>query len=200
MRRGSTRFPGKNLAPLGGQPLYRWTLDAARFLGYPYTVFHNYPGPFLPADVREVLYEGDGTTMQEVARALDADLFVMLPVTSPFRDTAIIRAAVARMVEEPRLKASFAVKKVKDGFYYNGYADSVNHTARWRGGRRYPEPLEMYRETGGFYVLRRCQLEKIHPLMCAANERRMVRDRYGFDIDTAEDLREAQAWLNTVSG
>lgn len=195
MRQGSKRLPGKNLKQFAGKPLYQWTIEAALQLGYKYAVFHNYDKLELPDSVEEHRYTGQGLTMDKLT-CLDADIFVMLPATSPIRDMGAVKTAATMLVENKELKCVFAVKKLRDGFYYNGYADNINFTTRWRTVKGYPEPLEVYRETGSFYVFRRCQIFKPHILDCASQNRHMIPDRYAIDIDSEEDFTKAERYLH----
>lgn len=197
MRKGSKRFPGKNMAPLAGLPLYQYTLMDAHRLGYPYTIFHNYDKLNLVSGVTEIKYPGEGTTMDRVAH-IPGDIFIMLPATSPFRDLEEIRHAVQMMLDRPELKIIFSVKKLRDGFYYDGWANNLNFSQKWRNDKVYPEPLEVYRETGSFYIFRRCQLYEDHITKCAAHERHMVPDKFGIDINTEADLKEAEKWLDVM--
>ena len=204
MRKGSKRFPGKNVAMFRGHPLYMHTVQTAALLGHPYYLIHDYNPLPMPLPMLHNIHEvkekaehagDDHKTAEAILDAgIDADTYILLQVTSPVRDIGMIRAAVAFLEAWPTFKAVFAVKKLKDGYYYDGTAESMNHDKELRGYNAYPKPLEAFRETGNFYVFRACQLKEPHILHCAASERYMMADPYGLDIDTSEDLKGAEPW------
>lgn len=109
-RGGSKGLPGKNLKPLGRQPLIAWTIQAALASRYIDRLIlssddeeiiataeeHGCPAPFVrPAN----LAQDDSTAVDVALHALDAldeqfDLLVWLQPTSPFRTTADIDACL----------------------------------------------------------------------------------------------------------
>ncbi len=195
MRKDSRRFPGKNLAPLGGKPLYLWTVETALALGYPYTVFHNYEALDLPKGARAVRYAGDGMAMSGLS-VLDADVFVMLPATSPFRSVEQLCLAVTDFAGDPVARVGIFARPCV-GLYYDEAARPLNFDqAGGMGEHARPRPI--YRECGGAFLFRRTQLEQRHVLECEPAERRIYVDPFGVDIDTEADLRAAEAWLASV--
>lgn len=114
LRKGSTRLPGKNVRPLGGKPLHLWTQETALALGWPYHVYHNYEELVLLSGAQEHRYEGEGMRM-DLLQELGADVYVMLPATSPFRDVDYIRRVVRQFVGQPRFKVMIPVADLRRG-------------------------------------------------------------------------------------
>ena len=191
LKEGSKRLPGKNTRPLGGVPLYQWTVATGLALGIPYHVYHNYEKLELPAGVIEHRYTGDGMTMDRLSE-LDADVFVMLPVTSPFRDTTQIRDTVKAFCRDALALVMLPVVKCPTGRYYNAIKEPVNC------GAAYYSPRDvLFRECGSLFIFRSCQLGKPHIMDCEAEEKRMFIDPVGIDIDTEDDFRGAERWLTS---
>jgi len=103
-RYGSTRFPGKPLAPIGGRPLIEWVYRRARDLRGASAVVVATDDARIAAVVRDfggdvVMTRADHATgtdrVAEVAAGLDCDVVVNLQGDEPLFDTD----AVARMVE-----------------------------------------------------------------------------------------------------
>lgn len=113
-RAGSKRFPGKNLAVLGGKPLIAWSIEAARSSRFVDRIVvssdstkiidearsFGADAPF----VRPAHLAADGaSTWDTLAHALDEvagfDLVVLLQPTSPLRTTADVDAAIQLSVD-----------------------------------------------------------------------------------------------------
>ena len=109
-RAGSTRVPGKNIAPLAGHPLIAYTIAAARDSGLFGAVVVSTDSEEIAAVARRYGAEVPGlrpaaiagTTSPDiewVRHALDGtdwEVFSLLRPTSPFRTAATIRRAWAQ--------------------------------------------------------------------------------------------------------
>lgn len=112
-RGGSKSVPGKNLLPIGGEPLIAWTIDAARGSRYIDRLVlssddaaiidaarrHGCEAPF----VRDASLATDTATSIDVvldalARLPGHDIVVLLQPTSPLRTTADIDATLERLL------------------------------------------------------------------------------------------------------
>lgn len=113
-RYGSTRFPGKPLAPIGGRPLIEWVYRRARDLPDARAVVVATDDARIAEAVRAfggevVMTRPDHATgtdrVAEVAAGLDCDVVVNLQGDEPLFD----RDAVARMVAELGARADFDI-------------------------------------------------------------------------------------------
>lgn len=193
MRKGSQRLPGKNTMILGTKPLYHWTAEAAFIMGWPYYLFHNYEKDFAYLGIdNEIRYEGDGLTMDRLLD-LDADVFIMLPVTSPFRNAPDIKRAVEEFVASDA-KIMVPVVRCRQGTYYDESRRQVNVDPFGPLGEL-ANKHEMFRECGTVYAFRREQLHKDSFLSCSHSDRIFYIDPIGIDINTEADWKEAERWL-----
>jgi len=192
MRKDSNRLPGKNVRSLGGRPLYQWTEATARKFSNPYYVYHNFDSLALCNDVREVRYQGEGMTMDRLLD-VDAEIYVMFPVTSPFRDATDVRTAIQCFVQSTA-KVMVPVARCRPGTYYDKSRALINVDPYGPLGE-FAEKRDVYRECGSVYAFRREQLHKDCFLSCSNSERMFYVDPVGIDINTEEDWEEAERWL-----
>lgn len=191
MKKDSQRLPGKNARVLGGQPLYRWTVDTAKLLAFPYVLFHNYEPPILWMEdkAQEIVYTGDGIDRQhERLLELDADIYVLLSPTSPFRDAALYRQTILDFAADTWARVLVSLTPCRPGRYYDGCRQPVNFE---QGQKTTP----LYRESGALFIFRRVQLGERYFLDCDPEDRRTFLDPVGIDIDTEEDWQAAEAYL-----
>jgi len=193
IRKGSARFPGKNTFGLRGKPLYRWTLDHALQLNCPVYFSHDYePGQIeLPQnqniiEVRQKDIPQNNNLSQEIRRMrIDAEVFVLLQVTTPLRNMRMIQNYLKDFKNDRRLKCGIGAYKLKDGFYYSNDAYPYNFTIDHRRyGDCFKKPV--FVETGSFYFFRKCQLQKQH--ITDTLYKKIYEDSYNIDIDQIEDI------------
>jgi CMP-N,N'-diacetyllegionaminic acid synthase len=111
-RSGSTRVPGKNIAPLAGHPLIVYTIAAALEAQRFTTVLVSTESEEIAAVARRYgaeallrpaeLATATSPDVDWVVHAMDGrdeDCFALLRPTSPFRSAATIRRALDRLVE-----------------------------------------------------------------------------------------------------
>lgn len=122
-RYGSTRFPGKALADLGGKPLVQWVCEAARRCATLERVLVATDDDRIVAAVRAfggeaVMTRPDhpsGTDrLAEVARSLDADIVVNIQGDEPFLAPETIDAVVQPLLDDPTLSMSTACVLTED--------------------------------------------------------------------------------------
>ncbi len=128
-RSGSKRFPGKNLAKLGGLPLVclSWvTLDAFRIrmaaIGHEavlrlstdsQNIANAWPNEDRPADLRPVILSQDDTTSMDVVRyemrKCPSDMVILLQPTSPLLMVEDVEAVFHSACSEPTI----AIKQIQ---------------------------------------------------------------------------------------
>jgi N-acylneuraminate cytidylyltransferase len=127
-RSGSTRVPGKNVAPLAGHPLLAYSIAAARQSGLFTTVLVSTDSERIADVARRYGAEVPGLRPAELAGARspdiewvrlvlegrDEELFSILRPTSPFRTAATIRRAWDALMGVPGADSVRAVRPVKE--------------------------------------------------------------------------------------
>ncbi|TWT42415.1 CMP-N,N'-diacetyllegionaminic acid synthase [Phycisphaerae bacterium RAS1] len=200
-RSGSKRLPGKNLAPLGGQPLIRYTCDAALASGALDAIYVNTDSREI-ADVAEshgisspvlrpeALARDDTPTRDANIFLLDFlqrrgecyDAVMVLQPTSPFRTPHDISAAVA-LYEANRPCAVVSMSPVGPA----GWLGRVGRDGRLE---RLDGEDVIYRLNGAIYLYScidyRGGAQPPRTLVYAMPAAR------GVDIDTPEDLQHAE--------
>lgn len=200
MRKGSRRFPEKVLADLCGQPLYIYTVDLALALGFPYYLAHDFDDLYLPRGVNEIKrepqYAGDThKTNEEILKIIpESEYYVFLQATSPIRYLPDVSFWIDDFIGSEKYDVGFAAKVFAAGYYYNLMTNQgVNFNQNERTDNGCRKDL-VCKETGSFYIFKRCQLFKKHIL--DSDNRIIYPDKYCFDIDTREDLGRLERELN----
>lgn len=200
IRLNSQRVEGKNLQPLGGEPLLVHilrSLCAANNIDEVYVYCSN-PSikEYLPEGVkflqRDERLDSNTTLGAEIYDAfthdIDADIYILAHTTSPFIRTATIEDAAAR-VQSGEFDSAFSAKREQSFAWYEGKPlnYSLSHIPR-------TQDLEaVYIETSAFFIFRRevwCDKHRRigdYPYMA-------VTDRIeSIDIDNIDDLCLAEA-------
>jgi N-acylneuraminate cytidylyltransferase len=127
-RAGSTRVPGKNIAPLAGHPLIAYSIAAARASGLFTTVLVSTDSEEIAEIARRYGAEVPGLRPPEISGATspdiawvklvldgrDEELFSILRPTSPFRTAATIRRAWEQLHAVPDADSIRAIRPVKE--------------------------------------------------------------------------------------
>jgi N-acylneuraminate cytidylyltransferase len=127
-RAGSTRVPGKNIAPLAGHPLIAYSIAAARASGLFDAVLVSTDSEEIADVARRYGAEVPGLRPAEMAGARspdiewvrhvlagrDEELFSILRPTSPFRSADTIRRAWAALHAVPGADSVRAIRPVKE--------------------------------------------------------------------------------------
>jgi 3-deoxy-manno-octulosonate cytidylyltransferase (CMP-KDO synthetase) len=120
-RMGSSRFPGKPLAPILGRPMvehvFRGAADCDRLEGVYVATCDDEIRDAVERFGGEVLmtsaaHERATDRVAEAAEALDADVVVMIQGDEPMITPEMIRAAVAPIVEDPDVGCVNLVRRI----------------------------------------------------------------------------------------
>ena len=197
MRRGSKRLHEKNIKLYKKKPLYMHTFEIASKLGYPYYLFHNYGDEInLPEEIpgafeirgRTEHFAGDThRTCEEIrASGIDADIYILLQVTSPQRNLGDMKRWIKDFCGPTFPTVGAAVHILPDGYYYLNPGKQVNFNQADRTDNGCLKK-KIWKETGSFYIFRKSQLHETH-IMNSEN-RMFFYDKYNIDIDTEKDLK-----------
>ncbi|WP_309708149.1 acylneuraminate cytidylyltransferase [Pseudolysinimonas sp.] len=215
-RGGSKGVPGKNLRRVGGMPLVGRAVAAARGATGIDRVVVSTDDAEIAAVAREwgaevidrpAAIAGDEASSESAllhaldtlrARGVEADILVFLQATSPFIDSADLDDAIGRVAAGSEDAVFSAVESW--GFLWRHGADGmtgINHdpAARPRRQDRSPE----YLETGAFYVLDAAGFRVARHRFFGRTGVALVEERHALEIDTAEQLRLANAIAPLVS-
>ena len=211
-RGGSKRILGKNLVDLGGHPLIRWTIAAAKEAegGYPIYVTSDdtklleiVEGYGVVPHLRPAHLADDQATMRDVVRQFlkthpETEDLVLLYPTVPFRTSASVRAAMAfydqGTMEGPHRtlmsvhacnNRPFGGVQIIDG----KLAFSPESTAYFRG----QDTPTLYYANGAIYIINRSVVDKLNTqLFCAETVPFIMHGAENIDIDTPFDLELAR--------
>lgn len=194
MDKESTRFPGKNTYPFLGKMLYRYTVDFALSLGYDYHLIISdmYKAIALPR-AQQLHVHSLNMARLDVSKkiamlSLDADIYVLLQVTSPFRGNDFEYAL--QDFKNSYSECAVAVKSIANKYCYV-HNDPVNFLQSCRTYDGCNRSL-LRIETGGYYFFRKEQLTKQHILQSTPDKIMLCEDSFNIDIDTIDDLRNAE--------
>lgn len=216
-RGGSKRLPGKNLRPLGGKPLLRWTIDAALACPEVHRTILSTDDPEIAAvgraagcDVpfmRPAELSGDTASSVDVVRhALDQlpedpDWLVLLQPTSPFRTAADISAGLAQLqaagresliaVTEPEKNPHLMFRRASDSRLSSVVGIRL---ADLRHMRTQDMP-ECYEINGALYIVRVSWFRESGTLFDDDTLSLVMPRARSANIDTALDFAVAEAWL-----
>jgi CMP-N-acetylneuraminic acid synthetase len=202
MRKGSKRFPNKMLALLDGKPLYQYTAMHALVLGYEYHLFHDFDHLDLPEFVHEHKrlpeFAGDKhRTNEEILNSgLDADYYIFLQATSPIRDLALLQKQIESFVAKPDMEVAHTVCRLDPGYYYTQKGQRINFKQEARTDNGCEKDF-LFKETGGFFMFKKCQLFKKHIL--DSDKRMMFYTPFENDIDFPADLKKAERILKGIA-
>jgi CMP-N-acetylneuraminic acid synthetase len=175
-RMDSKRFPGKCLALLDGKPLLQHTIDFARSIDiqlYTFTrdqriidyVKDKTPIIYEPIELYDTPHNSTYEKMQYVNRILDVDYLILLQPTQPIRWKPTIEKIIKEIIEKD-IDFSFTS--------YEGLAEGTIERA----------------DDGAFYCYSKKSLKQDLKLV-----KKLFLNCYTFDIDTPEDLKECEEWL-----
>jgi CMP-N-acetylneuraminic acid synthetase len=220
-RGGSKRLPRKNVLPLGGRPLIRWTIDAARDSGVCADVLVSTDDDEIASVAREAgalvpwlrpaeLATDTASSASVIAHALawyerehgPVDAVLLLQPTSPFRSTGSIRGALRVYADQPGTDRHPVVS----------VSPATTHPAwtfAWQGGALRPslgwEPLALrsqelppaYALNGAIYVIPAADARAACPIVRPGVIPFLLTDvRESLDIDTVDDWALASYWAD----
>jgi YrbI family 3-deoxy-D-manno-octulosonate 8-phosphate phosphatase len=202
--------PGKNLRRVGGVPLIGRAVAAARNAGRVDRVVVSTDDDEIAAVAREWGAEvvdrpadlaGDAASSESAllhaldvlrARAVETSILVFIQATSPFVDPADLDDAIGRVAAGSEDVVFSAVESW--GFLWRHGADGmrgINHDPARRPRRQDRAPE--YLETGAFYVLDAAGFRVARHRFFGSTGVALVEQRHALEIDTAEQLRLANA-------
>ena len=218
-RQGSKRVPGKNIRNLGGKPLILWTLEIAKRLsrvcdtlistdGQEIASIAKEAGGLVPWLRPEELSSDTATSLDVVLHAADwyesvrgsVDGLLLLQPTSPFRSAAEMEQGINTFSDNPDTSVV-------------GVSPALNHpqwTFKIEGAQLVPflgrEGLKIrsqdlppaYCINGTFYLISPQTLRRERSFFLAGSMP-LISENPGsrIDIDTEEDGREAERFLET---
>lgn len=215
-RGGSKGVPGKNLRRVGGIPLIGRAVCAARAAASIQRVVVSTDDAEIAAVAREWGAEvvdrpadlaGDAASSELAllhtldalrARGVETEILVFVQATSPFIDPADLDDAVGRVAAGSEDVVFSAVESW--GFLWRHGADGmtgINHDPARRPRRQ--ERAPEYLETGAFYVLDAAGFRVAKHRFFGRTGVALVEERHALEIDTAEQLRLANAIAPLVS-
>lgn len=215
-RGGSKGVPGKNLRRVGGIPLIGRAVAAARGVPHIDRVVVSTDDDEIAAVAREWGAEvvdrpaslaGDTASSESAllhaldalrARGVETGILVFLQATSPFIDPADLGDAIGRVAAGSADVVFSAVESW--GFIWRHGDDGmtgINHDPAARPRRQDREPE--YLETGAFYVLDAPGFRVAKHRFFGSVGVALVEERHALEIDTAEQLRIANAIAPLVS-
>ena len=210
--RGSKGLPGKNMVPLAGQPLWRWSLDQARAAGAKrIIVTTDIPGileapsePDVTVLERPAELAGDTTPMAPVLlhaladEGLQGATSVLLQPTSPLRTSGDIRAVLTTL-KEGEHDLAMTVTQTDQGVLKYGTLQGTTFAplrdpAHCFANRQSLPPV--FRPTGAVYAFDRdwflqnkgFETDRIGAVVLPVER--------SIDIDNQADLDRAAAWLS----
>lgn len=199
IKMNSQRLANKNILPLNNYPLcYHLIKSLCQVKSidrvYVYCSSEKIKD-YIPQEAfflkRSEALDGEFTRGEEIYSAfvneIDADIYVLAHVTSPFLHSSTIAKAVEKVASGEN-DSAFTAKEIKTFCWYNGKPLNYSLTEIPR-----TQDIEaVYQETSGFYIFKKEIWEQHHrrigfsPYMC------VVDDFEGVDIDTEDDYKLAQ--------
>ncbi len=216
-RAGSVRLPGKNLKRIGGHSLIGWAVSAATSAQLVNDVIVSSDGDdilaegirygALPQRRPTALSQGEPGSLDRVlAYVLGAcgdahDIVVLLQPTVPDRRPGLVDECVQRLIET-KADSVFTARDLhfvwKRRVAHNGRSARSWHQVNCDGQRinrqDFIQADERWEEDGAVFV---CRAELLRQTGCRIGGRvEIVSNRRVVDIDTPQDLAEAEARLH----
>ncbi len=204
MKLNNRRLPGKNIMRFdNGEPLCHYVLTTLLSIKeidevYVYCSSETIK-EYIPAGVkylkRSVELDKDTTKINEViaafANEIEADIYVMSHVTSPFIEAASIRNGLAAVLGGA-YDSALAVQQLatflwKDGKPLNYQLDNIPRTQ---------DLPPVYAETSGFYIFKSDVIKQLHRRIGEKPFLVQVSQTEAVDVDEKEDFLIANAIYN----
>lgn len=205
-RAGSQRLPGKNVRPMAGIPMIRWTLDAAlasAVLDRIVVTSDDETVLGLARDARvetvrrpDALAGPEASVIDAVQHALeqvggDWDYVVLLQPTSPLRLAADIDGAV-RLCDSTAAPAVIAVSPLAKPAAFH---DRIDAAGRLSGA---PELENVVLINGAVYVGRPDVLFRERTFRCEGAQAYEIPVERASDVDTLADFLACEAYLTAI--
>lgn len=202
IRLNSKRVVGKNLRLLGDKPLMQYvltTLTRVHGVDEVYVYCSNETiKQYLPQNVkflkRPEYLDRDETLGKDIynefTRTIDADIYILAHVTSPFMKVSTFENAL-NMVKNEGYDSAFSAEKIQTFAWFKG--DTLNYDRKDIPRTQTIEPV--YVETSAFFMFKR-DVWKVHGQRIGFNPYMAVVDKVeGIDIDWPEDFNFAEMVL-----
>jgi CMP-N-acetylneuraminic acid synthetase len=200
----SKRIPYKPLVDFMGKPLIEWTLSITDQLPYDTYVYTDMDEiknvcKKYSCNVRDKILESEEglhrtqEELQEYNKEIQADIIILMQVTSPLRDINKIQEWIKKF-HLGLYDCGIAAYRLEDGFYYNEHGLRMNYYINERAynqDKAFKQVL--YKETGSFYIFKAEQISKNH--ITDTHNLVIFEDPYNIDINTYQDLERARAEL-----
>jgi CMP-N-acetylneuraminic acid synthetase len=206
MKLNNERLPNKNTKCFdNGQPLCSYILNTLLTIDGLDEIYVYCSNPaimaYIPEGVtflqRKASLDTSETKINEVlgcfAKDVDADIYLMTHVTSPFIKAESIQEALNK-VKSDEFDSAVAVQKIQDFLWLDGRAFNydLNNIPRTQD-----LPL-MYSETSGFYIYRKDIIVKHNRRIGFKPYLKEVSKIESIDIDEYEDFEIANAIYNMI--
>lgn len=196
MRKGSKRLPNKCMLKIDNKELYKYTVDFAIELGYPYYLAHDYDNLSLDKRVIEIKRKENYTgsihkTCEEILSFnLNYDIYILLQITNPMRNLAVLKNSIKHFIDNNIMSGISAIKLNKFVYKQNIFNNSsffkeINFNKFDRDDNGCKKE-SLYIETGNFYIFKKEMLNKKH--ITHTNNFYIYEDTHLVDIDNQDDL------------
>jgi CMP-N,N'-diacetyllegionaminic acid synthase len=218
-RGGSKRIPKKNISPLAGKPLIKWTIDAAVTSGVCSRVYVSTDdeeiadvaraaGAIVPWLRPASLSTDTSTSAEVIAHAVTwyenahgvVDAVLLLQPTSPFRRPMSIAAAVQKYADQKNPNqnsvVSFSPVKEHPDWTFVLQEQEIQPVFGWGSfSLRSQELRATYRLNGAIYIIPAKHARNAEPIIAPGVLPFIMDDfKEGLDIDTQEDWELASVW------
>lgn len=205
-RAGSQRLPGKNVRPMAGKPMIRWTLDAALASAVLDRIVVTSDDETVLALARDAGVETvrrpaalagpEASVIDAVQHALeqvggDWDYVVLLQPTSPLRLAADIDGAV-RLCDSTTAPAVIAVSPLAKPATFH---DRIDVAGRLSGA---PHLENVVLINGAVYVARPDILFRERTFRCEGAQAYEIPVERASDVDTLADFLACEAYLTAI--
>lgn len=213
-RGGSKGLERKNILDVAGKPLITWTIEASLKSKYITKTVVSSDDEEILCIAKEynadILHRPDNISLDitpsepVIRHALDSlsiekfDYIVLLQPTSPLRDVTNIDEAIS-MLLSTEASALISVKaidnKILKAFKHNkeGYIEGISNN-EYPFMRRQDLP-KTYLSNGAIYIIAVDIFMKSNSLLTDKTISYLMDDRNSLDIDSVEDLRQAEKYL-----
>lgn len=216
-RDGSLGIPNKNLIPLKGKPLLRWTIELALKSQLIDAVYCSTNGKEIKKaalkagckviDRPDELCQSTSPTITAVTHALETlktknehyDYMLLLQPTNPFRSLEIVDGIIKRTIDL-NLESMVSVHKIP--FYVPLIRllkdNTLEKIYQKSSSIRRQDMKDSYYVNGTLYIHRTDTITNNTSLNDIPNPY-VIDSKYGIDINTKEDLEECESMLKNYS-
>jgi N-acylneuraminate cytidylyltransferase len=190
----SKRIPFKPYVKLGSKHLIEYTLEFMERLPFQRHVYLDYEplkevAKNYNVEIHDKILESEtgvhrtNEELLEYNKEINADVFILLQCTSPFRSlTKVLNALEEFMLHD--FDCAMSVYRF-NRYIYDQSGNKLNNKVR-----SYNKDIKnSFVETGSFYIFRKEQLYKEH---ITDGKRLLIEDKFDIDIDTLEDLKNVE--------